>query len=185
MTGTTTSFTDTKGRTWDLTLTIGTIKRVKNTLGIDILAIEDGQFLVDLSRDVWKLVDMVYVIIKPQADAQGVSDEDFGEALGGEALANASDAFLLAVENFFHQFSPPIGETLAKLRQKLEEMEEKSLEMTRAKLDDPRLGQAMEKNFQKMDRDMEAALGDIISGSGPTNSPESSDSTRQPGLSGS
>ena len=48
------------------------------------------------------LVDMIYVLIQPEADERGVSDEQFGSSLGGESIMDAQDAFYEELILFFH-----------------------------------------------------------------------------------
>lgn len=96
------SFTDTANRRWDLTLSIATVKRVRNLTGVDILAMLDRpQLLSDLAADPVAFVDVLYVIVKPQADTAGVTDESFGESLDGTSIESATDAFLEALVDFF------------------------------------------------------------------------------------
>jgi len=156
-----TTFKDTEDRTWSLDLTIGDIKRVKTMLDIDLLTISDGSFLIELSRDPWRLVDLLYVIAKPQADKLEVSDEDFGSAMGGAALHDASDAFLEGITNFFLCWQPNVGATLEKLHGKIRELESKATDMTKEKLEDQRIDTALEAGFSKVEAQMEEALENL------------------------
>ncbi|HBJ34223.1 MAG TPA: hypothetical protein DDZ51_05545 [Planctomycetaceae bacterium] len=95
-------FTDTENRRWNLSINVGTVKRVRELTNIDLLAILDRpQMLNDLAGDPVRFVDVLFVIIKPQADSLDVSDEQFGEALDGSAIESATDAFLEALVDFF------------------------------------------------------------------------------------
>lgn len=96
------NFTDTAGRRWNLALSVGTVKRVRDLAGVDLLAVLDKpQSLIDLAGDPVRFVDVLYVVIKPQADQVGISDESFGESLDGETVEAATDAFLEALVDFF------------------------------------------------------------------------------------
>jgi len=111
------TFTDNAGRTWTIDLTIGAAKRVRDLLKIDLLAPlvvkrrkgADGRvrktlpLVTRLQLDVVALIDVIYVLIKPQADAQGVTDEQFGQALGGEAACAAYEAFMGEWRGFFQE----------------------------------------------------------------------------------
>ena len=96
-------FKDNQDRTWPLQITIGSAKRVRDLLGVDILAPEQGEppLLVRLGTDEILLCDVLYCLIKPQADEKGVSDEAFGEALGGEAITQAVEALYAELVDFF------------------------------------------------------------------------------------
>lgn len=96
-------FKDMEGRDWELGLTIGSIKRVRGVLGIDLLNLQDGDppLLTMLALDVELLVNVIFVLVRPQAAEIDVSDEQFGEALGGEAILAAHDAFYAEMEDFY------------------------------------------------------------------------------------
>jgi hypothetical protein len=96
-------FTDATGRNWTITINVAALKRVKAFVGVNLLELIDNNLegLSALLRDVVKLVDVIYVLCKDQADALGVSDEDFGRALGGDSLEQAVDAFIQELADFF------------------------------------------------------------------------------------
>lgn len=169
-----TSFKDTEGRSWCLDLTIASIKRVKSITDIDLLNIQDGSALLELSRDPLKLVDLLWAIIQPQANELKITDEQFGSAMGGLALRDASEAFLTSITNFFQAWQPAMGATLSKLHTKISEMDLKSAELTRAKLADPRIDEALEKTYQRVEAEMEMALESLsTAGSSSPNALES------------
>lgn len=89
------TFKDSTGRSWEITLTVGSVKRVRALLDVDLLAIEEGDppLLTRLATDVILLCDVIFVLVKPQADKLDVDDVEFGESLGGEVIADAQDAF--------------------------------------------------------------------------------------------
>jgi hypothetical protein len=96
------SFNDTENRRWDLSLSIATVKRVRNLTDVDLLSILDKpELLSDLAADPVRLVDVLYVVCKPQADAMGVTDEQFGESLDGQSIESATECFLEALVDFF------------------------------------------------------------------------------------
>ena len=107
-------FSDTAGRTWQLALTIGGVKRVKDLLHVDLLnplgakprkvrgvAKKSRPLVTRLQLDPALLIDCIFALVKPQADSQGVTDEQFGEALGGEAAYDAYEAFMREWQAFF------------------------------------------------------------------------------------
>jgi len=99
------SFTDSTGRTWTVSLTVDAVKRVRALLGIDLLQLESGDppLLTRLGTDVVLVCDVIYAIVKPQADAAGISDEEFGRSLGGDAILAAQKAFYEELVDFFRQ----------------------------------------------------------------------------------
>ena len=115
------------------------------------------------------LCDILFCLVKPEADAKSISDEDFGRALAGDALGAATDALLQEIADFF-----PKGrrEIMQRILQKLTALQDKATSLALLKLDDPEL-----------DRQMEAELRSAMEGAldkpGPTTS--TSDAGSSPG----
>lgn len=104
-----TQFTDRHGNAWHIDITIASLRRVRSMMGLDLANItlprdggHDQPLMTELAMAPDLLVDVVYVLVKPQADAREMSDEQFGESLDGEALASLQDAFWEALRLFFH-----------------------------------------------------------------------------------
>lgn len=95
-----TSFTDTAGRTWTITINVDAIKRVRALLDVDLLTIVDGQLIERLLRDPVLLCDVVYAVCKPEADAKNITDEQFGQAMAGDAIEHATKALLEELVGF-------------------------------------------------------------------------------------
>ena len=154
------TFTDNAGRAWAVNVNVDAIKRVKGLLGVDLLEAVEGKLLERLMGDPVLLCDVIYCVCSIEADAKGVTDEDFGRAMAGDAIDHATAALLEELVDFFP--SPKrrlLGKALGKLR-KLESM---ALDAAEQKLDSGEL-----------ETQMRAALGDS---SGPL--PESSASSRE------
>jgi hypothetical protein len=94
-------FKDLKDREWEVSITIGSVRQVKEQTGIDLLDFPD--VFAKLAEDMLTLCNVLYVLVKPQAEKAGVSDEDFGYALGGDVLENAVDALTDDLIAFFPQ----------------------------------------------------------------------------------
>jgi len=103
------SFTDSAGRTWTLALNLGAVKRLKALLDVDLLGLAEGDppLLTRLGTDVILLCDVIFALIKPQADQAGVSDEEFASALGGDAILAAQKAFYEELADFFQGLGRP------------------------------------------------------------------------------
>ena len=97
------SFQDRYGQKWAVEITVGTIRRAKTMLGIDLYSLFDDNFagLQKLSANPAQLADVLFVCCKTQADAEKVTDEQFGEALAGDSLEAAGEAFVDAFLDFF------------------------------------------------------------------------------------
>ena len=104
-------FTDTNGREWRLSFSLGNARRVKNELGFDIGDLHGGKAFAMLALDPMKLGHLLWVLCESQADAMKVDEESFAEGFGGETLTDALSALEVAVINF----SPPyLRETVRK-----------------------------------------------------------------------
>lgn len=154
------TFTDTAGRTWTLSLTIDAAKRVKGLLDVNLLELEAGDppLLTKIGTDVILLCDVIFALVKPQADANGVTDEQFAAALGGETILAAQTALYEELVGFFRGLG---RSDLAK-----------AVDAQRRMID-----LAVRKIETRIDKlDLEAAIETTL-GESSTNSPESSAST--------
>lgn len=97
------TFRDNAGRPWTVVINVYAVKRVRGLLGLDLYSLVDDRFqgLGKLLADPVALVDVLYVLCKDEADKLGVSDEDFGRGMGGDAIEHASTAFLEELTDFF------------------------------------------------------------------------------------
>jgi hypothetical protein len=97
------SFIDNAGRTWTLQINVAAIKRVRGLVGVDLYKlIDDGmEPLAKLIADPVDLADVLYCLVRNEADAKQITDEQFGRALAGDAITAAADAFLEELIDFF------------------------------------------------------------------------------------
>lgn len=93
-------FQDNAGRTWTVGVNVSAIKRVRGLTGVDLLGIADGSLIRELATDPVKLCDVIYAVCQPEAEMQGVSDEDFGRAMAGDAIEQATEALMQELLNF-------------------------------------------------------------------------------------
>ena len=151
------SFTDNAGRTWTVEITVADLKRLRAMLGIDIAnltepdAPPEEQLLARLATDPVLLVDVLYVLCLDQAEKAGVTDEQFGRAMAGDAIEEATEALLEAIVDFTP--NPRERARLARVK--------KGLYETRAMLDD------------LYDERLEKRIAEVTSGASSTNSPPS------------
>jgi len=135
------TFTDNAGRTWTVAINVDCIKRVKTLLSVNLLDAIEGKLIEQLVSDPVLLCDVIYAICKPEADTKEVSDEEFGRAMAGDAIDNATTALLEELVDFF-----PSGkrQVLAKALAKLKTFQSKAVKTASKRLDDPRLDQQLE-----------------------------------------
>jgi len=158
-------FTDNAGRAWTVEINVAALKRVKGLTGVDLLEVLDGTLIERLIRDPVLLCDVLYAACKPEADERGVSDEEFGRAMAGDAIALATEALLDEIVSFCP--SPrdraALGRVLAATRTAME----KARDLVEARLDGGELERAIDE-----------ALG--TAGGSSTAAPGSSESTPPP-----
>ncbi len=95
------TFIDNKNRTWTVAVNVATVKQLRDTLNINLMEAITGDLIEKLKSDPVFLVDVLFVICKKQAEELKISDVDFGEAMAGDAISNATNAFLEDVIDFF------------------------------------------------------------------------------------
>jgi hypothetical protein len=156
------AFTDSTGRTWQIALTIDTLKRVKSLLQVDLARPDDGDppLHVRLFDDVILLADVIFAAVKPQADAAGVTDEQFGQSLGGDAITAAAKAFLAEWTDFFQRRERPDLAAVIEKYRTLTERGVKAAEAEVATLDVETLAVAA---VQKAGAKARSILGDLSS----------------------
>lgn len=97
------TFTDNAGRVWTIQVNVATVKRVRGLVGIDLYQLVDAGFqsLGKLVSDPVQLADVLYCLVKDEAEAKQISDEEFGRGLAGDAITLAADAFVEELVDFF------------------------------------------------------------------------------------
>ena len=113
------TFTDSQGRMWNVVINVSAIKHVRDLLGVDLLDVASGDLLSRLADDPCLLVDVLFVLCKPEADAKGVGDEDFGRGMVGGVLDEASAALMKELLDFFP--SAQRAKALGKMARKITE----------------------------------------------------------------
>ena len=115
------SFKDNEGRSWVIDVNGTSFRDVKNRLGVNLMEVLDfeteedkkkrekeggkppPQLLDRLMDDPELLVNILYVLCIDQCQERGLDPEgrDFGKALGGNCLEQATEVFLRALGDFF------------------------------------------------------------------------------------
>ena len=130
------SFTDNLGRTWTLVVNVAAIKRVRALCGVDLNAIVEidknnnptAELLERLSTDPVLLVDVLYAVCKPECEQKSVSDEDFGAAMAGDAIEQATAALLDEVVDFFPTAKRAALQKILAATRRIEALAKKKLE---------------------------------------------------------
>lgn len=163
-----------QAREWALVITVETLRRVKALCSVDLLDVvkpprpPERSLLERLVDDPVMLADVLYAVCRPECEARGVTDEQFGRLLVGDVIDLATAALLEELADFFPQSRRAV---LKKALAKMHAFEERITAAALARLDDPALD-------AELDAVLRRALGD--SGGSSPSSPASSASTPAP-----
>ena len=154
-------FIDSTGKKWVLSLTIDAVKRCRDLLNINLLEPEKGDppLLTQIGTDEILFCDLLYCLCKLQLDQAGITDEQFGQSLGGDAILSASRAFYEEMVDFFQKRGRGDRAKAAAKQQEVIDLAVRRIERTLDLLD--------------LETEIEKALGSVS-----TNSPGSSGSTQ-------
>ena len=141
------TFTDNAGRSWNISVTVDAIKRVRSLLDVDLMEAAAGKLIQQLADNPVLLCDVIYCIVKPQADEREITDEDFGKAMAGDAIDQATSAFLEDLVNFFPSRK---REMLQKVLVKLKNLEAIAAEVINKRLDSPELETQMRAELESI-----------------------------------
>lgn len=174
------TFTDNRERTWLVSVTVDTIRRVRKALDVDLLAIvTDGELLERLADDPVLLCEVLWVACQPQALARSVAEEDFYAGLAGDAVDQATRVLLEELVAFFPK---PRRALLAKALAKLEHLKGMVAKAADQRLESGLAEQAMAKALAELDDEIRRSLDSPPpeSGGSAGSSPARSGSTPAP-----
>jgi hypothetical protein len=171
------SFTDNQNRKWHVTLSVATVKALRDRINLDLLSTDETQkpAFERLAGDPVLMVDALWVLVEPQAQTQGVTDVEFGSSLGGDSIEDATNAFLEALAEFFPRQRRAV---MLKALGKLRELEKASLTLTAATIDATNVTKAMNEALEAINQ--ETTKANSTDGKPSTNLPGSSASTPTP-----
>ena len=96
-------FCDKSGRSWTISLTLGTAIEVRDKLGVDLLQPEQGDppLLTQLGTDEIMLGEVICAILGDQFEKHGVTAADVRDSFDGGTLLAAQKAFYEELVDFF------------------------------------------------------------------------------------
>ena len=96
-------FTDAAGRTWTISLNLGTAMAVKDSLGVDLLQPEAGDppLLTRLGTDEMLLGEVLCALLASQFETHKVTATDVRSSFDGATLLAAQKAFYEELVDFF------------------------------------------------------------------------------------
>lgn len=165
------AFKDKCDREWLFEINTNSLKRVLKATGQD-LANNAAKIIDRLADDPITLVDVLWVLCKPQADKNGVSEEQFADALVGDAIDHATDALVDGLIDFFPRSRRLL---LRQLADKAKSAADRATKLAESKL--PMLDTFLDKELAAFGAELDSRL---TFGSKSTSSPASLESTPTP-----
>ena len=97
------TFTDAAGRTWSISVNLGTALKVKDALGVDLLQPEQGEppLLTRLGTDELLLGQVICCLLSDQFEVHKVTEADVRAGFDGQTLLAAQTAFYEELVDFF------------------------------------------------------------------------------------
>lgn len=92
-------FRDNAGREWDVLVDVEALRRVREGLGLNLVDVLKPGGAAQLEDPV-RLVDALYLVLRPAVERAGVTDEDFGRGLTGQAIDDAAGALIEGLAAF-------------------------------------------------------------------------------------
>ena len=149
------TFSDNTGRAWSLAINVDAVKRVKALVNVDLLQAVEGKLIEQLVADPILLCDVVFCLCKPQADQLGVSDEDFGRSMAGDAIEQATGAMLEELVDFFPSRRRAL---LTKAVGKFKTLQDTVLTAAEARLDSGMIEKRLAVELAALDAEITATL---------------------------
>jgi hypothetical protein len=140
-------FRDSKNIVWTVEINVSSIKRVKGALDCDLLKVVEGNLIEELISNPVLLCDVLFVICKAEADKLGISDSDFGSAMSGDSLENATTALLEELVDFFPKAKRQL---LTKALGKFQQMEVKAMQRANDKLESKEFQDKLDKLLENV-----------------------------------
>jgi hypothetical protein len=95
------TFLDAAGHTWSVAINTNAVKRAKDSAGVYLVDIVDGDLYGRLALDPVLVCDVAWGVCEPEAKSRKVTREDFNAVLTGDAIAAARQAILEDLVDFF------------------------------------------------------------------------------------
>ena len=106
------SFKDNEGTTWNIALTIGKVRQLREKLGLDLL---DSQHHLQVLNSLTDRLAFVFLLVEEQAKDRKVNAEELEQRLCGKGIATAASvAFCEELESFFHRFDQGVQARLTR-----------------------------------------------------------------------
>jgi len=145
-------FSDSKSGVWLVSVTMGTVKRVKDETGFNVLDLVDprSDLVKQLARDPVDLFLILTSVLRPQLVERGISDDQFAELLNEAQIDAACTALMEATFDFFQPKKRGILKNAhAKVNTAFDRVRNQSMEEAERALASPTIDLELEEAFRK------------------------------------
>lgn len=125
-------FKDEAGKEWSCRITVATVNRVREGAEVDLLGALQGDLVHRLGTDLELMARVLWCVCEPQADAAGISPEQFADLLAGDVFADAIAAFMQGLAGFFTH--PDQRQLILDVIEKVEQAQATAYQVGREKL---------------------------------------------------
>ena len=154
------TFKDTAARPWSLSLTIGSAKKIRDLLEIDLFGDEISTIVTDLASDPVRLADVLWVLVSDEAAAKDISEDDFFGAFSGDVNEAATDLFLEELVQLYPEKKRII---LHKILEKIRSAELRILEQAQAMVESDRLDKFIDEKIREVEKDFDSKTSGTVS----------------------
>lgn len=154
------TFKDTAGRTWSLSLTIGSAKKIRDLLEIDLFGDDISTIVTDLASDPVRLAGVLWVLVADEAAAKDISEDDFFGAFSGDVIEAVTDLFLEELVQLYPEKKRII---LHKILEKIRSAELRILEQAQAMVESDRLDKFIEEKIREVEKDFDDKTSGTVS----------------------
>lgn len=153
-------FTDSKGKTWELSLTIGSCKRVKDVLNFDLLHPEkpsdpnddesNGAYIDRIENDPFFILNIIKVVCDESVEKNGygnLKEDKFYDLFDGQSFQDAVNAFQAEYEDFFQRIGKPAQNKYLKMAWEIKQAKE---DLLAARFSELNLKKLLEEEMEKL-----------------------------------
>jgi len=148
-------WTDSEGRDWSTSITVTTVKRVKQLADVLLTDAADDDLVDRLYADVILLCDVLYAVCQPQAETRDVTDGAFGELLAGDTIERACDSLMQDLLLFFQS-----GRKVAAAKKILaaKKVEEAKIRLIESRLTDEKIAEIITTETARAEQSLDEHL---------------------------
>jgi hypothetical protein len=156
------TFKDRENNSWTIDLPFGTVLRVKQeSEGRFNLLDPQHENLADrlAAHDFEALYELLWFILRPEAEARGIGAAKFGQLLAADCLLEARQVLWRVWTDFFQRLQRPDKATVL---EKLAKYNARAIELVKAKVGDPKLAELDQRVEAKMLSTLNQSFGSSL-----------------------